>query len=176
MTAKRDLTEYMSFPFAEMPPVRDLDEPVAVEPPRSGEHGGDCKLCAGEIDILWSDEDWLLTLYEPSPFRGVVLLGPKLHVESIAGLPARLAAGLGPMLARVQRAIESLGGIGRVHVNVWGDGGAHLHIWFYPRPHGVLQLRGTFLALWGLVLPDLPDDEVRAAGNHIAAAMDASAP
>jgi len=40
-----------------------------------------------------------------------------------------------------------------------------------PRPYGQLQLRGTFLPMWGLVLPDLPDDEVRAAGEQIARAL-----
>ena len=43
--------------------------------------------------------------------------------------------------------------------------------WFSPRPYGQLQLRGTFLPMWGLVLPDLSDDEVRAAGEQIARAL-----
>jgi hypothetical protein len=43
--------------------------------------------------------------------------------------------------------------------------------WFYPRPYGRLQLRGTFLGTWSLLLPDLPDDEVRAAGEQVARAL-----
>jgi diadenosine tetraphosphate (Ap4A) HIT family hydrolase len=108
---------------------------------------------------------WRLSLYTPSPFRGVVLLQPRVHAESVAELPPAEAAELGPLVGRVQRAVESLGGIGRVHLNYWGDGGAHFHLWFYPRPYGQLQLRGTFLGLWSVLLPDLPDEEVRAAGG-----------
>ena len=146
----RDFSGWASFPFESPVRVKQLDPPVAAEPPRSGEGGVDCFLC-DEPDsfFLWSDERWRLSLYTPSPFPGVVLLQPRVHAESVAELPAAEAAELGPMVGRVQRAVESLGGIGRVHVNYWGDGAAHLHLWFYPRPFGQLQLRGTFLPMWG---------------------------
>ena len=75
------------------------------------------------------------------------------------------------MIGRVQQAVSDLGGIGRVHVNYWGDGSAHLHLWFYPRPYGQLQLRGTFLGMWSVLLPELPDEEVRHAGEQVAANM-----
>ncbi|MCC5949829.1 MAG: hypothetical protein JJT89_15360 [Nitriliruptoraceae bacterium] len=168
----RDLTEFESWPFAETGSPRALDPPVDVEPPRHGEGGEDCTPCArADDDYLWVDDDWRLTLFEPSPFLGVVLLEPRAHVESIAQLPADLAAGFGPMVGRVQRAITSLGGIGNVHVNCWGDGGAHLHVWFYPRPYGQLQLRGTFLPVWGFALPDRPVEQTLAAGRRIADAL-----
>jgi hypothetical protein len=38
------------------------------------------------------------------------------------------------LLGRIERAIRSLGDIGRVHVCRWGDGGEHLHWWFMARP------------------------------------------
>ena len=41
----------------------------------------------------------------------------------------------------------------RVQVLRWGDGGEHLHWWLLARPTGILQLRGTFLALWDDILP-----------------------
>ena len=172
----RDLTQFETFPFDGPLEARQLDPPVDTEPARSGAGGVDCHACSTPPEArLWSDDHWWLHLYEPSPFRGVVLLGPHEHIESISQLPTSLARDLGPKVAQVERAIETLGGIGRTHVNVWGDGGAHLHIWFYPRPYGQLQFRGTFLPVWGLVLPDLPTDVTRTAGERIAAAMDAPA-
>jgi len=172
----RDLTEYMTFPFDGPIHPRTLDPPVDTEPPRAGEGGQDCSVCdAGDDDFVWCDDDWRLQVFEPSPFLGVMLLTPRIHVETVADLPPRLAADLGPMIGRVEQAIYSLGGVGRVHLNLWGDGGAHLHLWFYPRPYGQLQLRGTFLAVWSLVLPDRPIEETRQAAEQVAAAMDADA-
>jgi diadenosine tetraphosphate (Ap4A) HIT family hydrolase len=170
----RDLTEFMTFPFESPGEVRALAPAVAEEPPRPGEGGVDCRICtAPDEDFLWAGERWRLSLYTPSPFKGVVLLQPRVHAESVAELPAVEAAEFGPLVGRVQRAVESLGGIGRVHLNYWGDGGAHLHLWFYPRPYGQLQLRGTFLGMWSVLLPNLPDEEIRAAGERVARALGA---
>lgn len=169
----RDLTEFETWPFDQMGPPRTLAPPIETEPPRHGEGGTDCFACQQPDDAyLWADDLWRLGLFEPSPFLGVVLLEPRDHLESIAEFPDHLATGLGPMVGRVQRAIESLGGIGNVHVNHWGDGAAHLHLWFYPRPYGQLQLRGTFLPLWSFALPDLPVERTRAAGRHIATELE----
>jgi diadenosine tetraphosphate (Ap4A) HIT family hydrolase len=165
----RDLSEFSTFPFELPVAVRPLDPPVPLEPDREGEHGVDCSLCRTPDELfLWTDERWRLSLYSPSPVRGVVLLQPRVHAQSFAELPPVDAAELGPMVGRVQAAIEALGGIGRVHVNYWGDGSAHLHLWFYPRPYGQLQLRGTFFGVWAVLLPDLPADEVRHAGEQVA--------
>jgi diadenosine tetraphosphate (Ap4A) HIT family hydrolase len=173
----RDLSDFMTFPFVGPVEVRPLDPPVEEEPPRYGEGGVDCGVCtAPDEDFLWTGERWRLSLYTPSPFRGVVLLQPRVHAESVAGLPPAEAAEFGPLVGRVQRAVESLGGIGRVHLNYWGDGGAHFHLWFYPRPYGQLQLRGTFLGMWSVLLPDLPDEEIRTAGNAVAHALTQSVP
>jgi hypothetical protein len=51
--------------------------------------------------------------------------------------------------------------VARVHVNRWGDGSAHLHLWFLARPYGRLQLRGTFLSLWDEILPSIPEYQWR---------------
>jgi diadenosine tetraphosphate (Ap4A) HIT family hydrolase len=168
----RDLSEWTTFPFRSPVEVRPLDPRVDTEPARMGEDGVDCWTCTGsDSDFLWTDKRWRLSLYTPSPFRGVVLLQPRVHAESVAELPTTEMAEFGPLVGRVQRAVESLGGIGRVHLNYWGDGAAHFHLWFYPRPYGQLQLRGTFLGMWSTVLPDLPDDEVRQAGEQVARAL-----
>jgi hypothetical protein len=49
-------------------------------------------------------------------------------------------------------------GVGRVHVGRWGEGGAHLHIWFMARPAGMEQLRSSFAAVWDDVLPPTPQE------------------
>ena len=49
--------------------------------------------------------------------------------------------------------------IARAHVSRWGDGGAHLHLFFVARPAGFSQLRGTCLAIWDDLLPPVPDDQ-----------------
>jgi len=168
----RDLSQFSTFPFELPVTPRPLDPPAAEEPARNGEGGVDCRLCtAADDEFLWTDERWRLSLYTPSTERGVVLLQPRVHAESFADLPPAEAAELGPMVGRVQAAVESLGGIGRVHVHYWGDGAAHLHVWFYPRAYGQLQLRGAFRTMWTVVLPDLPDEEVRQAGEQVARAL-----
>ena len=87
--------------------------------------------------------------------------------------PARttLAADFGRVAARVERAILSLGDVGRVHLYRWGDGGAHFHVWFIPRPLGMVEASGMMLPLWEDVLPNVPDEELAAAAERVAAAM-----
>jgi len=74
--------------------------------------------------------------------------------------------------ARVERAILGLGGIGRVHLYRWGDGGAHFHVWFTPRPLGMVEASGMMLPLWEKVLPSLTEKELVDAAFRVAAAMD----
>ena len=62
------------------------------------------------------------------------------------------------MLVRVERAVRSVGEIGRVHVCRWGDGSYHLHWWFIARPARLPQLIGSFAAIWDDVLPPLPHE------------------
>lgn len=92
----------------------------------------------------------------PTGLPMVLILESRSHLD-LGDLPNMLAAELGVMTVRLERAIRSLDGVGRVHVNRWGDGSAHLHLWFLARPFGRLQLRGTFLSLWDEILPPIPD-------------------
>ncbi|HEY3670721.1 MAG TPA: hypothetical protein VGN51_07295 [Acidimicrobiia bacterium] len=69
------------------------------------------------------------------------------------------AAAMGRMIVRLERAVQAVGGIARVHVNRWGDGGSHFHLWFYGRPLGDPQMIGFCLPLWAMTLPPTPDDE-----------------
>jgi hypothetical protein len=90
----------------------------------------------------------------------VVILESRSHLD-LGDLTNMLAAELGVLTVRLERAIRSLDGVARVHVNRWGDGAEHLHVFFLARPTGMLQLRGTFLSMWDDILPPIPEEQWR---------------
>jgi hypothetical protein len=96
----------------------------------------------------------------PGGLPMVLILESRSHLD-LGDLPNLLAAELGVMTVRLERAIRSLDGVARVHVNRWGDGSAHLHLWFLARPAGRLQLRGSFLSLWNDILPAVSEAQWR---------------
>jgi hypothetical protein len=142
--------------------VKALADPVDVEPPRSGEDAGDCVACNTPDDAyIWISDRWRVRAMDrPTGLPMVLILECRSHLD-LGDLPNLLAAELGVMTVRLERAIRSLDGVARVHVNRWGDGSAHLHMWFLARPYGRLQLRGTFLSLWDDILPVLPEQQWR---------------
>ncbi|GIE49769.1 hypothetical protein [Actinoplanes nipponensis] len=142
--------------------VKNLAEPVEVEPPRSGEDAADCVACNTPDDAyIWVSERWRVRgMDRPTGLPMVLILECRSHLD-IGDLPNLLAAELGVMTVRLERAIRSLDSVARVHVNRWGDGSAHLHMWFLARPYGRLQLRGTFLSLWDDLLPVIPEEQWR---------------
>ena len=52
--------------------------------------------------------------------------------------------------------------IGRVHVNRWGDGSAHFHVWFFARPARIPGCSARYVVEWDEVLPPVPEDVWRA--------------
>jgi diadenosine tetraphosphate (Ap4A) HIT family hydrolase len=166
--------DWETFPFdGEMRP-RQLLPPVAREAPRHGAGGVDCHACDATDDAyLWTSGRW--RLWAPDHSTGlpvIVLLEPRRHYAEPGDLPDELAAELGVLLARIERAVRSVGEIGRVHVWRWGDGGEHLHWWFMARPARLPQLIGSFAAIWDDVLPPLPEEVWRANLDAVAAALD----
>lgn len=154
--------------------VKPLEPPILPEPPRRGETGGDsCPACANERSdfVVWGDERWRLGIAsEPSGLPMVAVLQPLAH-HDLEDLPVELTGELGLMIQRVARAIGRLDSVGRVHVNRWGDGSQHFHLWFLARPQGMWQMRGAMLAVWDDLLPRVPDEEWREARHRVAAAM-----
>jgi hypothetical protein len=142
--------------------IKELADPVAVEPPRSGEDAADCIACNTPDDAyIWVSERWRVRAMDrPTGLPMVLILECRSHLD-LGDLPNLLAAELGVMTVRLERSIRSLDGVARVHVNRWGDGSAHLHMWFLARPYGRLQLRGTFLSLWDDILPTIPEQQWR---------------
>lgn len=153
-----DFTRWPSFPFEGDLRVKELADPVAVEPPRSGEDAADCVACnTPDEAYIWVSERWRVRAMDrPTGLPIVLILECRSHLD-LGDLPNLLAAELGVMTVRLERAVRSLDGVARVHVNRWGDGSAHLHMWFLARPYGRLQLRGTFLSLWDDILPVIPE-------------------
>nr|WP_223874664.1 hypothetical protein [Salinispora fenicalii] len=155
-------TQWPSFPFEGDLRVKQLDDPVATEPPRRGEGDRECTACgAPDEAYIWVSERWRVRAMDrPTGLPMVLILESRSHLD-LGDLPNLLAAELGVLTVRLERAIRSLDGVSRVHVNRWGDGSAHLHLWFLARPYGQLQLRGTFLPLWDSILPPIPESTWR---------------
>jgi diadenosine tetraphosphate (Ap4A) HIT family hydrolase len=153
-----DVAAWDTFPFDGELRVRPLCPPTTAEPVRGGEEpGSECWGCLhGAEKAIWSDDNWLLLPIDDSGLPVVVILEPREHLD-FRELNGELAAELGPMLVRVERAIHAVGEIGRVHMNKWGDGSYHAHIWFFGRPARLPQLIGSFTSIWYDVLPALPD-------------------
>ena len=164
--------EWETFPFdGEMRP-RALQAPVEEENPRFGDGGVDCRRCeAPDDEYVWTDERWRLLALGPTGLPVVLMLEPREHFAEPGDLPEELAAELGVLLGRVERAIRSIGEIGRVHVCRWGDGGEHLHWWFMARPARVPQLIGSFAAIWDDILPPVPEEIWRANVDAVVAAL-----
>lgn len=148
------------FPFElESLRVKPLEPPVLPEPPRAGEAGRACSQCANpEAHAIWSDDRWVLSRFdEPLGLPFAAILSPREHLD-LGDLDDVHACELGQLTVRVDRAARTIETVGRLHVNKWGDGGAHLHLVYLGRPAGLQQLRGSSLALWEEMLPRMPDD------------------
>jgi diadenosine tetraphosphate (Ap4A) HIT family hydrolase len=164
--------EWDTFPFdGEMSP-RALLAPVEREQPRQGEGGVDCRRCqAPDDDYVWTSERWRLLALGPTGLPVIVMLEPREHFAEPGDLPDELAAELGILQSKIERAIRSIGEIGRVHVCRWGDGGEHLHWWFIARPARIPQLIGSFATIWDDILPPVPEEIWRANIDAVVAAL-----
>lgn len=155
-------TTWDTFPFEGDLKVRTLEPPVPQEPARKGEEIADCKACQASDDAyVWVNERWRVrSMDRPTGLPMILILEPRSHLD-LGDLPNLLAGELGVLSVRLERAIRSLDGVARVHVNRWGDGAAHLHVWFMARPYGQLQLRGSFLPMWDDILPPVNEAQWR---------------
>jgi diadenosine tetraphosphate (Ap4A) HIT family hydrolase len=170
------ITAWEIFPFEpDGLRVVPLKRPELPESPRRGEDGLACGACAGTGEgKVWEDDRWrLIAFSQPSGTPLVLMLQPKDHYD-LTDLPDDLAGELGRLVVHTARAVESMTHIARAHVSRWGDGGAHLHIFFFARPEGFIQLRGTCLAIWDDLLPPTPRDVRDADATSVARALETS--
>lgn len=147
---------WATWPWEEGFQVRALDQPQD-EPPRRGEDGTGCYSCAAADDPqrppAWSDElAMVLPKLDGTSIPFLAFLMPRRHTD-LSGLTDTEAARIGVLLARLEQSVCEVLDVPRVQAARWGDGSEHLHWWVYGRPTGVLQLRGTLLALWEDLLP-----------------------
>jgi diadenosine tetraphosphate (Ap4A) HIT family hydrolase len=166
------LQEWETFPFEGEIRVRPLEAPVDAERPRLGEGGVGCRRCErGDATALWRDENWrVVPIDRPHGLPVIVMLETRTHLD-LPDLSDELAAELGRLIVRIERAVRSVGEIGRVHVCRWGDGSEHFHIWFMARPARLPQLIGSFAAIWDDILPPTPEDVWQANLDVVARAL-----
>ena len=164
--------EWETFPFdGDMRP-RPLGPPAEADTPRRGEGGVGCDRCTSPDDeFFWTNERWRLQALGPTGLPFVALLEPREHYAEPGDLPLELAAELGVLQGRIERAISELDHIGRVHVCRYGDGEEHLHWWFIARPARLPQLVGSFIAIWDDILPPVPEEIWRADVAAVAEAL-----
>jgi diadenosine tetraphosphate (Ap4A) HIT family hydrolase len=153
--------------------VSPLRRPVLPEPPRQGEDPADCHSCGRRDDGIWLDDHWRLTQITGVGVPVVLMLHPRDHFD-LADLPDDRAAELGVLTTHIARHIQALPHISRSHVYRIGDGGAHLHLWFFARPEGQAQLYGSWLVVWDDLLPEYPADVATADAATVATALAAS--
>jgi hypothetical protein len=150
--------------------IKPLEPLADAEPERHGEDPATCS-CREPMTpeqaarIAWSNERW--TLSESGMKLPVTLiLKPRDH-HDLADLPDDLASEMGRLMVAITSAVESLPSVGRCHVGRYGDGGAHLHPFFFGRPARMPQLRGSCVLDWEENLPPVPDDVRRANAAHV---------
>ena len=153
--------------------VAPLRPPVLPEPARHGEDPADCSACRDRDEGIWFNDHWRLARIPRVGVPLALMLYPRDHYD-MADLPDELAAELGLLSTRLVRHIQALPHISRAHLYRVGDGGAHLHVWFFARPEGQAQLYGSWLVVWDDLLPEYPADVADADAAIVADALVAS--
>jgi hypothetical protein len=135
--------------------VSPLRPPVPTEQPREGDDPADCGSCERRDEGLWVNDRWRVSRVSGVGVPLVLMLHPRDHYD-MADLPDEMAAELGVLTTHLVRHVEALPHISRAHVYRIGDGGAHLHVWFFARPSRQSQLYGSWLVVWDDLLPEYP--------------------
>jgi diadenosine tetraphosphate (Ap4A) HIT family hydrolase len=154
--------------------IKSLEPLADREADRFGEDPADCSCHEPEdperaARTVWSNERWQLK-DAGMKLPVTLILRPRAH-HDLADLPDDLAAEMGLLMVAITAAVEALPSVGRCHVGRYGDGGAHLHPFFFGRPTRMPQLRGSCVLDWEENLPDLPDDVRRANAAFVGRAL-----
>jgi diadenosine tetraphosphate (Ap4A) HIT family hydrolase len=150
--------------------VAPLRPPVLPEPARPGHDPAECQSCRRRDEGIWFDDHWRLTRISGAGTPLVLMLHPREHYD-LAELPDERARELGVLTTHIARHVQALPYISRAHVYRIGDGGAHLHIWFFARPEGQAQLYGSWMVIWDDLLPEYPTDLADADAAIVADAL-----
>ncbi len=136
----------------------------AEEEPRAGEVDTEgCPTCTRDRGTdIWENDRWVVTRPAgPSGLPVMLFLQTREHLD-FTDLDDDMAAEYGRLSIWLTRIMAHLPEIGRVHVNRWGDGSAHLHVWFMARTRNLTGVLGSFAAEWKDILPPAPEDVWRA--------------
>jgi len=150
--------------------VAPLRPPVLPEPARHGEDPSDCRACRDRDTGIWFNDRWRLNRITGVGVPLVLMLYPRDHYD-LPDLPDELSSELGMLSTHIARHVEALPHITRSHVYRIGDGGAHLHVWFFARPQGQAQLYGSWMVVWDDLLPEYPADVADADAATVAGAL-----
>lgn len=153
--------------------IKPLQPLAEHEPARRGEVAADCQ-CGQDPPApddgatrIWSNERWRLDLGRDTGLPLQAMLRPLAH-HDLGNLPADLAAEMGQLVVIIADAVEHVPSVGRVQLARYGDGGAHLHLFFFGRPARMLQLRGSPLLDWEENLPRVPVEVLQANARVVA--------
>jgi diadenosine tetraphosphate (Ap4A) HIT family hydrolase len=134
----------------------------------------DCMLCRPEVadaqfsrTRVWEDHLWRLSAVLQGPVPGFAHLEPKRHIPYVTDLDGPEAATLGPVLARVTRALRAAARADMTYVYVFGDRVPHLHLNLAPHRDGDALRGGP-----GLLEPGAPDAALDAHADVAAAARE----
>jgi diadenosine tetraphosphate (Ap4A) HIT family hydrolase len=150
--------------------VTPLRPPVTPEPPRHGEDPATCGICDDRDSGVWFNERWRLARVSGVGVPLVLMLYPRDHYD-LAELPDEMAAEMGLLSTRIVRHMQAVPHIARAHMYRFGDGAAHLHLWFFGRPEGQAQLWGSWLPVWDDLLPEYPAELADADAALVAEAL-----
>jgi diadenosine tetraphosphate (Ap4A) HIT family hydrolase len=170
-----------------MPPVQGRDifpwegelvpkvvkPPVEVEAPRLGEGDEPCECRERELppNAIWRNDRWVVSSRDrPSGLPLVLLLHSVEHFD-FDEMDDDLAGEFGRITNWLHRIMSRLPNIGRVHVCKWGDGGAHLHVWFIARTARLPHILGSMAVEWDELLPPGPEDVWRTDLHEVAFRM-----
>ena len=154
--------------------LKPVRPPADEEPARRGEQASDCHCASGFDDadecLVWTNQRWRLTLSRDTGLPVMLTLMPVEH-HDLPSLPGDLAAEMGQLIVAVSDAVEHVPSVGRVQLAKYGDGGAHLHLFFLGRPARMLQFRGSPLIDWEENLPRVPLHVLQANARVVAERM-----
>ncbi|HET9092803.1 MAG TPA: hypothetical protein VFN50_10360 [Acidimicrobiales bacterium] len=153
--------------------VSPLRPPALPEKAREGEDPSACSSCKKSDQGIWLNDHWRLSRIPGVGVPLVLMLHPRDHYD-LADLPDELAGEMGVLTTHIARHIESVANVARAHVYRIGDGGVHLHVWFFARPLGQSQLYGSWMVVWDDLLPEYPDAVAQADAEMVADALGAS--
>ncbi|MFN8172521.1 MAG: hypothetical protein U0R65_11730 [Candidatus Nanopelagicales bacterium] len=146
--------------------VKPLDPLADAEDDRAGEDPATCWCASATMppwatEWAWRNDDWVLTSAESTGAPVQLMLVPRRVHCDLTDVPDDLAADMGRLLVAVCAAAEALPSVGRAFAFKIGDGGAHLHWFFFGRPARALQLRGSPFLDWEENLPRVPVEVLR---------------